>query len=113
MWRSFTILSARSSARPAKLTPTRPGAAGAAVTVIERTTAANTSEEVGSDTLRPAHSCDGASSTRRASRPRSSTGGTIVLGGRSWRIEAHAPRPGLDGEASGEILMRLVEEADG
>ncbi len=34
------------------------------------------------------------------------------VGGRSWRIEAHVPRPGPDGEASGEILMHLTAEPD-
>ena len=33
-------------------------------------------------------------------------GGTLAFGGRSWRIDAHAPRK-PDGEASGEILPHL------
>ena len=98
---------------PATLTPNRPSATGMTVTVIERTTSTDASEEFELGTLRP-----GAFVRRRELDAAGITvaeldGGMLAFGGRSWRIEAHAPRPGPDGEASGEILMHLVEDAGG
>ncbi len=102
---------------PAQLTPNRLGAASVAVTVIERTTATDASEEFELGTLRA-----GAFVRRRdlddAGIPLADLdGGTLVFGGRSWRIDAHGPRPGPDGEISGEIsgeiLMHLAGGADG
>ena len=97
---------------PAQLTPNRQGAAGVTITVIERTTATDASEAFELGTIRP-----GAFVRRRELAvagivPADLDGGTLVFGGRSWVIEAHAVRPGPDGEASGEILMNLVEAAD-
>ena len=97
---------------PAVLTANRPDAAGVTVTVIERTTATDASEEFDLGTVRP-----GAFVRRRELAVAGIAageldGGTLVFGGRSWLIEAHAPRPGPDGEASGEILMHLTEAAD-
>ena len=94
------------------LTDVTPDAAPIAVTVIERTTSADASEEFELGTLRP-----GAFVRRReldaaGVAPAEIDGGTLMFGGRSWVIEAHAPRPGPDGEASGEILMYLTEEPD-
>ena len=95
---------------PAVLTPDRPDAAGTAVKVIERTRAADSSDEFELGTLRP-----GAFVRRRdldaaGIAPADLDGGTLAFGGRSWRIDAHEPRPGPDGEASGEILMHLAED---
>lgn len=97
---------------PASLTPNRPDAEPIAITVIERTRSTDASEEFELGTLRP-----GAFVRRReldaaGVAPADLDGGTLVLGGRNWRIDAHSPRPGPDGEASGEILMHLVEHAD-
>ena len=95
---------------PAVLTPNRPDATGISVSVIERTTSADASDEFELGTLRL-----GAFVRRRdldaaGVAPAELDGGTLAVGGRSWRIEAHAPRPGPDGEASGEILMHLAED---
>lgn len=97
---------------PATLTPNRPEATGIAVTVIGRTTSVDASEEFELGTIRP-----GAFVQRRALdaagiAPAELDGGLLAFGGRTRRIEAHAPRPGPDGEASGEILMHLAEESD-
>ena len=97
---------------PASLTPNRPDVAPVAVTIIERTRSTDASEEFELGTVRP-----GAFVRRRELddadiAPAELDGGTLVFGGRTWRIEAHSPRPGPDGEASGEILMHLVEDAN-
>ncbi|HET7412125.1 MAG TPA: hypothetical protein VFJ18_05625 [Pararhizobium sp.] len=97
---------------PAILTPTRPDAVGFAVVAIERTSAIDAAEEFELGTLRP-----GAFVRRRelddvGVAPAELDGGTLAFGGRTWRIEAHSPRPGSDGEASGEILMHLSEGPD-
>ena len=97
---------------PAMLTPNRPEATDTAVTVIERTTSVDASEEFELGTVRP-----GAFVQRRALdeaglSPAELDGGTLAFGGRTWRIDAHSPRPGPDGEASGEILMHLTEDPD-
>ena len=91
------------------MSPNRPGATGAAVTVIERTTGVDASDEFELGTLRPGafvrrRELDGAGIA-----PADLDGGMLTFGGRSWRIETHAPRPGPDGEASGEILMYLAD----
>ena len=93
----------------ATLTPNRPNAAPIAVSVIERTTSIDASDEFELGTLRP-----GAFVRRReldqvGIAPAELDGGMLTFGGRSWRIEAHASRPGPDGEASGEILMSLTD----
>ena len=82
------------------------------ITVINRTASTDASEEFELGTVRP-----GAFVRRReldsaGIAPADLDGGTLVFGGRSWLIEAHASRPGPDGEASGEILMHLTEAAD-
>ena len=94
---------------PAVLTPNRPDATSIAVTVIERTTSTDASEEFDLNTLRP-----GAFVRRRALDEAGIAsaeldGGLLAFGGRTWVIEAHAPRPGPDDEASGEILMFLID----
>ncbi len=112
MRRSFTSRSTKPSWLPTSLTPNRPDAAPISITIIERTTSTDASEDFELGTLRP-----GAFVQRReldvaGIAPAELDGGTLVFGGRTWRIEAHAPQPGPDGEASGEILMHLVEDAD-
>ena len=99
--------------KSATLTPNRPDGAPVAIIVIERTTSTGASDEFEFGTVRP-----GALVRRRelddaAIERAELDGGTLVFGGRSWRIDAHAPRPGPDGEASGEILMHLTEDGDG
>ena len=95
---------------PAVLAPNRPEITGVGVTVIERTSTVDASDELELRTVRP-----GAFVRRRelnAARiaPAELDGGTLAFGGRSWRIEAHSPRLGPDGEASGEILMHLADD---
>ena len=97
---------------PAVLTPNRSDATGIAVTVIERTTSTDASEEFDLHTVRP-----GAFVRRRALDEAGIAsaeldGGLLAFGGRTWRIDAHAARPGPDGESSGEILLHLIEDAD-
>ncbi len=94
---------------PAELTPSRLGAAGVTVTVIERTTATDASEEFELGTVRPGAFVRRRELDQAGIAPAELDGGTLVFGGRSWRIEAHASRPGPDGEASGEILMFLTD----
>ncbi len=96
----------------AVLTPNRPDAAPVAVTVIERTQAVDASDEFELDTLRPGAFVRRPELADLGVAPAELDGGTLAFGGRSWRIEAHAPRPGPDGEASGEILMHLAEGTD-
>ena len=98
---------------PAVLTPNRPGAAPVPLTVIERTTSADASREFELDTPRPGAFVRRRELDQAGIAPGELDGGTLAFGGRSWRIEAHGSRPGPDGEASGEILMHLVEDADG
>ena len=88
-----------------ELTPNRQGAAGVAVTVIERTATTDASEEFELGTLRPGAFVRRRELDQAGIAPAHLDGGTLVYGGRSWMIGAHAPRPGPDGEASGEILM--------
>lgn len=97
---------------PAMLTPNRPDAVPVGLIVVERTASTDTTEEFELGTLRP-----GAFVRRReldaaGTAPADLDGGTLAFGGRTWRIDAHAPRPGPEGEASGEILMHLVEDGD-
>lgn len=96
---------------PAMLTPNRPGAIGTAVTVIERTTSVDASEEFELATLRPGAFVRTREMTDAGITAAELDGGTLAFGGRSWRIDAHSPRPGPDGEASGEILMHLAKES--
>ena len=96
---------------PAILTPNRPEAAAVAVTVIERTTTIDASEEFELGTLRPGAFVRRPELANIGIAPAELDGGTLAFGARRWRIEAHAPRPGPDGEASGEILMYLIEDA--
>lgn len=37
-------------------------------------------------------------------------GAALTMNGRTWRIEAHMPKPSPLGEGDGEILMILVED---
>ena len=98
---------------PAEMTPNRHGAAGVTVTVIERTAVTDASEEFELGTLRPGAFVRTSELTQAGIAHADLDGGVLVYGGRSWRIDAHAPRPGPDGETSGEILMFLTETADG
>jgi hypothetical protein len=98
---------------PAVLTPNRPDATSVAITVIERTTSTDASEEFDLHTVRP-----GAFVRRRALDEAGIAsaeldGGLLAFGGRTWRIDAHAARPGPDGESSGESLLHLTEAGDG
>ena len=95
---------------PAVLTPNRPDATGIAVTVIERTSTADASDEFELGTLRPCAFLRRRDLDAAAIAPAELDGGTLAFGGRSWRIDAHSPRPAPDGEAMGEILMHLAEE---
>ena len=97
---------------PAMLTPNRTEATGVTVTVIERTTSVDASEEFELGTLRPGAFVRTREMTDTGITAAEIDGGTLAFGGRSWRIDAHSPRPGPDGEASGEILMHLTEEPD-
>ena len=38
-------------------------------------------------------------------------GGVIVLNSKRWTVEAHLMRPSPDGEAAGEIILLLTDEA--
>ena len=96
----------------AALTSNRTGAVSVAVTVIERTTSTDASEEFELGTLRPGAFVRRRELDEAGIAPAELDDGTLAVGGRTWRIEAHAPRPGPDGEASGEILMHLAEEPD-
>jgi hypothetical protein len=80
--------------------------------VIERTTSADVSEEFEVDALRPGAFVRRRELDQAGIAPAELDGGTLVFGGQSWRIDAHGPRPGPGGEASGEILMQLTEAAD-
>ena len=97
---------------PALLTPNRPAATGVAVTVIERTVNTDASDEFEFGSLRPGAFVRRSALDAAGIAPRDLDGGTLAFGGRTWRIEAHEPRPGPDGEASGEILMHLAEDPD-
>ena len=97
---------------PATLTPNRPDTTGFAVTVIERTTRADASDEFELGTLRPGAFIRRPELAVAGIAPVELDGGTLAFGGRSWVIDAHAPRPGPDGEASSEILMHLVADSD-
>jgi hypothetical protein len=97
---------------PAVLTPNRADTAPVAIAVIERTRSTDASDEFEFGTLRPGAFVRRGELDEAGIAPAELDGGTLAFGGRSWRIEAHAPRPGPDGEASGEILMHLVEDAD-
>ena len=94
----------------AVLTPNRPDASSVAVSVIERTTSADASANFELGTLRPGVFVRRRELDGLGIAPPELEGGTLAFGGRTWRIDAHAPRPGPDGEASGEILMHLAEE---
>jgi hypothetical protein len=95
---------------PAELTPSRLGAAGVNVTVIERTTVTRASEEFELGTVRPGAFVRRRELDQAAIAPAELDGGTLAFGGgRTWRVEAHAPRPGPEGEAWGEILMHLTD----
>lgn len=96
----------------AVLTPGRPDAAAMTVTVIERTASTDASDEFELGTLRPGAFVRRHQLTDLGIAPAELDGGTLAFGGRSWRIEAHSPRPGPNGEASGEILMHIVEDGD-
>ena len=94
----------------AALTPNRQDAAAVTITVIERTATTDASEDFELGTLRP-----GAFVRRREIDETGVSvaeldGGKLAFGGRAWRIEAHSPQPGPDGETSGEILMHLAED---
>ena len=95
---------------PAVVTPSRPDAVPVAVTVIERTASTDPSEEFELGTLRPGAFVRRRELDEAGIAPAELDGGTLAFGGRSWRIDAHSPRPGPHGEASGEILMHLAEE---
>lgn len=95
----------------ASLAPNRPDAASVAITVIERTRSTDASEEFDVGTLRPGAFVRRRERDEAGIAPAELDAGTLVFGGRSWRIDAHAPRPGPDDEASGEILMHLTEAA--
>lgn len=95
--------------RAATLTPNRPALIGVAVTVIERTSTVDASEEFELGTLRPGAFVRLRDLTEAGIAPAELDGGTLTFGGRSWRIDAHSPKPGPDGEASGEILMYLTD----
>ncbi len=97
---------------PATLTPDRPDATSIAVTVIERTTSTDASEEFELDTLRPGAFVRRRELDQAGIAPAELDGGTLVFGGRTWLIDAHAARPGPDGESAGEILMHLTEAPD-
>ena len=94
---------------PAVLTPNRLDATGI-ISVIERTRATDASDEFEFGTLRPGAFVRRGQLADAGIAPAELDGGTLAFGGRSWRIEAHAPKPGPDGEASGGILMHLAEE---
>ena len=93
----------------AELTPSRPDAAPLALTIIERTKSADASEEFELGTLRPGAFVRRRELDQAGIAPAELDGGALVLGGRTWRIDTHASRPGPDGEASGEILMFLTD----
>jgi hypothetical protein len=94
---------------PAALTSNRPGAAPIVVTVIERMTNTDASEEFELGTLRLGAFVRRPELAVAGIAPADLDGGALVFGGRNWVIEAHAPRPGPDGEASGEVLMFLID----
>jgi hypothetical protein len=96
----------------AVLAGNRPEAAAVHVTAIERTTS-DASEEFELGTLRPGAFVRRRELDEAGVAPAELDGGSLVLRDRIWLIEAHVPRPGPDGEASGEILMHLVEDANG
>jgi hypothetical protein len=98
---------------PATLTPNRPDATGIAVTVIERTTSTDASEEFDLNTVRPGAFVRRCALDEAGIASAELDGGTLAFGGRTWRIDAHATHPGLDGESSGEVLLHLIECADG
>ena len=97
---------------PATLTPNRQDAVGFVISVIERTATTDASEEFELGTLRPGAFVRRRELDEAVIAPAELDGGVLAFRGRSWRIEAHSPRPGPDGETSGEILMHLAEEAD-
>jgi hypothetical protein len=97
---------------PTVLTPNRTDATGVSISAIERTTSTDTSEQFELGTLRPAAFVRRRELDEAGIAPAELDGGTLAFNGRSWRIEAHAHRPGPDGEASGEILVYLVEVAE-
>ena len=97
---------------PATLVPSSRDAGPVAITVINRTATTDVSEEFELGTLRPGAFVRRRELDQAGIAPAELDGGLLAFGGRSWRIEAHSPRPGPDGEASGEILMHLAEEPD-
>ncbi len=97
---------------PATLTPNRPDPAPIAIRVIERTMSTDASEEFDLGALRPGAFVRRRELDEAGIAPAELDRGTLAFGGRTWTIHAHSPRPGPDGEASGEILMYLVEDAD-
>ena len=94
---------------PAVLTPSRTGATGVSLTVVERTRSIEASEQFDLDTLRPGEFVRRRQLDEAGIAPAEIDGGALVFGGRTWRIETHASRPGPDGETSGEILMFLTD----
>lgn len=98
---------------PAALTPNRPAATNVTVRVIEKTSAVDASEQFELGTIRPGVFIRVRDLTDAGIRIAELDGGLLTYNTRSWHIEAHAPRPGPDGEASGELLLFLSEENDG
>ncbi len=97
---------------PATLTPGRWFTAGVAVTVIPGAVSTDVSDQFELGTVRPS-----AAVRRRdllaAEIPLGDLdGGHLVFGDTSWRIEAHAAKPGPDGEASGELILFLSEDTN-
>jgi hypothetical protein len=77
----------------AMLSPNRHGAAGATVTVIERTTIVETSKEFETD-LRPSAFVRRREITNAGIAAAELDGGILAFSGLTWPIEAHGPRPG-------------------
>ena len=97
---------------PAVLVPNRPGATGVIVSVIEKASSADVSEEFELGTIRPGVFVRMRELTAAGVLTAELDGALLTYDGRSWRIEAHAPRPGPNGEASGEVLLFLGEESN-
>lgn len=96
---------------PALLTPNREGAEAAAVTVLDKTSTIEVSEAFDVHTVRPAATVRMRSLIDAAIDVSEVDGGTLEFSDRLWRIDSHRMKPSPDGEASGEVLMWLLDES--
>lgn len=87
------------------------GADGLSVTVIDKTSGLEISDQENLQTIRPAAIVRMAELTAAGIAHSELDSGSLALAAKTWRIHSHFLKPNPDGELKGEVVLLLMDES--